>query len=371
MNEITTRLAQSIQPVDTDTRIPEIFRLSNEHDRQRLQALLEKHPQCVVQDQIEGQIRDLLKLEHPARPLTEAEYQQGVKAKLGDAPREEYGVWVYYPWRNQLVHLLDEEEFIRVRTIRNAYKITFEEQAILRNKKVGVIGLSVGQSVSLALALERIAGEIRIADFDTLELSNLNRIRTGVYNLGVKKTTIVAREIAEIDPFIKVVCFDEGLTHDNIQDFVYNNGKLDLIAEECDSIPVKIAIRKFARANKLPVVMDTSDRCLIDIERFDKEPSRELFHGMLPDNYDELLQTQEGIRQLTMSIIDVDQVSQNGLASLGQIGKTITNWPQLATDVIFGGAVLAKLIEQILLEKEVPSGRKRLDVLNHYTGLTV
>jgi hypothetical protein len=132
---------------------------------------------------------------------------------------------------------------------------------------------------------------------------------------------------------------------------------------------VKIAVRRFAREHGLPVVMDTSDRGLIDIERFDKEPTRELFHGLLGANYNELLQSPEGIKQLTMNIIEVDKVSQLGLASLGQIGKTITNWPQLATDVLFGGAVLAKLIEQILLGKDVPSVRKRLDVLNHYTGI--
>lgn len=369
MNENTLRLAQFVQPLDIESRTPEFFRLAQEEDRQRLNALLEKQPGCTVLDQIESQLRDLLKLENPERPLTEEEYRKGIETKLGGAPREYYGVWVYYPWRNLLVHLLDEEEFIRVRTIRNAYKITFEEQAILRTKKVGVIGLSVGQSVSLALALERIAGEIRIADFDTLELSNLNRIRTGVHHLGVRKTTIVAREIAEIDPFIKVVCFDEGMTQENIHEFVYGNGKLDLIAEECDNIPVKIAVRRFAREHGLPVVMDTSDRGLIDIERFDKEPTRELFHGLLGANYNELLQSPEGIKQLTMNIIEVDKVSQLGLASLGQIGKTITNWPQLATDVLFGGAVLAKLIEQILLGKDVPSVRKRLDVLNHYTGI--
>ncbi|HRF79656.1 MAG TPA: hypothetical protein PL070_06180, partial [Flavobacteriales bacterium] len=91
-----------------------------------------------------------------------------------------YGVWVFYPWADRLVHLLDEPEFALVRTDRNRNKITREEQAELATKKVGVIGLSVGQSVSLTLALERSFGEIRLADFDTLELSNLNRIRSGV-----------------------------------------------------------------------------------------------------------------------------------------------------------------------------------------------
>ena len=46
--------------------------------------------------------------------------------------------------------------------------------------------------------MERICGEIRLADFDILELTNLNRIRTGVHNLGLSKTYSVAREISEI-----------------------------------------------------------------------------------------------------------------------------------------------------------------------------
>ncbi len=33
-------------------------------------------------------------------------------------------------------------------------------------------------------------------NFDTLELSNLNRIRTGVHNMGIPKVVITAREIA-------------------------------------------------------------------------------------------------------------------------------------------------------------------------------
>ncbi|MGB1031398.1 MAG: ThiF family adenylyltransferase, partial [Flavobacteriales bacterium] len=113
----------------------------------------------------------------------------------------DYGVWVYYPWLRKLVHLLDEKEFVECRTNRNKYKITAEEQEVLSKKVVGVVGLSVGQSVSLTMAMERSFGELRIADFDDLELTNLNRIRTGVHNLGLPKTTIVAREIAEIDPF--------------------------------------------------------------------------------------------------------------------------------------------------------------------------
>jgi tRNA A37 threonylcarbamoyladenosine dehydratase len=52
-------------------------------------------------------------------------------------------------------------------------------------KRIGVVGLSVGQSVALTLALERSFGELRLADFDRLDLSNLNRIRAGVHDLNL------------------------------------------------------------------------------------------------------------------------------------------------------------------------------------------
>lgn len=84
---------------------------------------------------------------------------------------EEHGVWVYFPWNKTLVHLLDQEEFLFVRTNRNRDKITEQEQQILAKKKIGIIGLSVGQSVALTLAMERSVGELRLADFDCLELS--------------------------------------------------------------------------------------------------------------------------------------------------------------------------------------------------------
>ena len=78
----------------------------------------------------------------------------------------------------------------------------------------------MGQSVAVTIALERTCGELNIADYDILELSNLNRIRTGVCNLNLLKTIAVAREIAEIDPFIKVNCYHEGITENNIEDFL-------------------------------------------------------------------------------------------------------------------------------------------------------
>jgi molybdopterin/thiamine biosynthesis adenylyltransferase len=263
-----------------------------------------------------------------------------------------------------LVHLLDEEEFSIVRTSRNQYKITPEEQKTLSTKKVGVIGLSVGQSVSLTMAMERSFGEIRIADFDTIDTTNLNRIRTGLHNIGIKKTIVTAREIAEIDPYLKVTCFHEGITNENLEDFYLNGGKIDALIEECDSINIKIKSRLKAKELGIPVIMDTSDRGMIDIERFDLEPTRPIFHGLAEkydlNNFEELSISEK--TNVLHSILDIKQISERLRYSISEIRKSITTWPQLASSVTSGGGLAAEVYRQIVLNAPVRSGRHYTDI---------
>lgn len=266
---------------ENNLHLPVLFRPGQNSDQLELADLLEAKPQIKVSDTIYSQLRELAKSKHPELKLSESEINELVSKHVGYTPLYEYGVWVYYPWGERLVHILDATEFIDLRTNRNKYKITQEEQDQLQQKKIGVIGLSVGQSVSLTLAMERGFGELRIADFDELEITNLNRLRSGIHNMGIKKTILVAREIAEIDPFLKVTCFHDGITDENIETFLLENGKLDLLIDECDGVDVKINCRLKARKHQIPVLMEASDRGTIDIERFDLEPHRPILHGFV------------------------------------------------------------------------------------------
>lgn len=187
---------------DTMATEPLFFRIYLEEDKNRLEELLKKKPYISIHDQIGTQLDDLIKSKLPKKKPSQEELEELKKLHIGNLSLQEYGVWVFYPWSNRLVHLLDKEEFIEVRTNRNIYKITREERDLLGRQKVGVVGLSVGQSISITMAMERGFGEIRLADFDVLELTNINRIRTGVHNLGIPKVAIVAREIKEIDPYL-------------------------------------------------------------------------------------------------------------------------------------------------------------------------
>lgn len=342
---------------------PVLYRLP--HQREEFERLLHQTPGLEVHDHIVAQLRELVKALSPAVKCTEEELQATIREYLNGRELSDYGCWVFYPWSKRLVHLLDEAEFVRVRTDRNRNKITASEQATLGRKKVGVIGLSVGQSVSLAMASERSFGEIRLADFDTLDLSNLNRIRAGCHELGLNKAIITAREIAELDPFLKVTCFPEGLTTENMDAFFTDGGKLDVLVEECDSIEVKILARQKARSLGIPVVMDTSDRGCLDVERFDLEPERPILHGLI-DHLDleaakRPMSPEEKVPYM-LPVTGVTTLSPRMKASLVELGSTISTWPQLATGVALGGALAGDAVRRIALGQFTTSGRWHVDM---------
>ena len=348
-----------------DNYSPVFYRTKHAEDQTRLFELLQKKPFIQVFDTLSNQLKDLVKGLNPTKIFEASELEAAIVTHLNGVDPYQYGVWVYYPWIEKVVHILDEEEYIFVRTNRNKHKITQEEQDLLVKKKIGVIGLSVGQSVSLTLAIERGCGELRIADFDVLDLTNLNRIRSGVHNIDLQKTVIVAREIAEIDPFLKVTCFHSGITEDNIETFLTENGKLDLLIDECDGIDIKILCRMKAKAHQIPVLMEASDRGTIDIERFDLEPERPILHGNI-EHLDiskvKYLKTNEEKVPYILPIAGVETLSTRMKASMLEIQQTITSWPQLASAVTYGGGITADLSRRILLDELHVSGRFFIDI---------
>ncbi|KAF0960117.1 Rv1355c family protein [Rhodococcus sp. T7] len=274
---------------------------------------------------------------------------------------DEASVWAYYSWRRTVVRLLGPTSFRRLRLDRNRNKITAQEQERLRDVTVGIVGLSVGHAVALALTLEGACGGLRLADFDTLELSNLNRVPGTVLDLGVNKAVVAARRIAEIDPYVTVTLWKDGLDVESVAEFLDGT---DVVIDECDSLDVKVSLRREARRRGLPVLMATSDRGLLDVERFDVEPDRPAFHGVIGDVDVESL-AGLGSRDkfpLVLQILDAGQLSASMAASLVEVDETISTWPQLGGEVLLGGAQVAAAVRRIGLGQPLASGRCRMDL---------
>ena len=342
---------------------PTRFDLAVDDDRSALAGLLASARVQRVHDTLAEQLRLLVSARNPSARWSPVELDRRVRLHLDGTQPVDYGVWVWYPWSAALVHILPEPEYREVRTDRNRHKITGAEQQRLAETRIGVVGLSVGNAAAMMFAMEGIGGSFKIADLDQLELSNLNRIRGRLSDLGVEKTVLAARQMFEVDPYLGVERFADGIHPGNVDAFLLGRGRLDLLVEECDDLYVKVLLRERARVHGIPVIMDTSDRGLLDVERFDSEPDRPIFHGLVDSvRAEELrgLTTKDKI-PFVLAILDEQRLSTRAAASLPEIGHSLGGWPQLASGVALGGAVVADTARRLLLGEAVGSGRYYVD----------
>lgn len=334
-----------IEPIDDSASCNAVIINPDEQSGSSLLARLRADPTTAVIDRCDDQQAALQAL----APVAEPEI-------LTEPTR-----WAYYPWRRTVVKILGPRAFRRLRLDRNRNLISADEQQRLSGLRIGVIGLSVGHAVAYHLAAEGLCGELRLTDFDELELPNLNRVPATVFDLGLNKAVVAARRIAEIDPYLAVRVDRGGVSPESIGEFLAG---LDIVVEECDSLDAKVLVREEARARRLPVLMATSDRGLLDVERFDLSPTRPILHGLLGDIDTTRLSglTSKDKVPHVLRILDAAQLSPRMAASLVEVGKTLTTWPQLAGDVVLGAAVIADAVRRIGLGEPLGSGRVRLDV---------
>ncbi|WP_072688134.1 Rv1355c family protein, partial [Rhodococcus marinonascens] len=168
---------------------------------------------------------------------------------------------------------------------------------------------------------------------------------------------------------IAVTLWEDGLNTESVAEFLKG---ADVVIDECDSLDVKVSLRREARRRGLPVLMATSDRGLLDVERFDEEPDRAIFHGMVGDLDVDML-ADLGSRDripLILQILDADQLSPTMAASLVEVDETISTWPQLGGDVLLGGAEVAAAVRRIGLGLPLASGRCRMDLDENLEELT-
>ncbi len=342
---------------------PEILDYQSKTDANRIKYL-RCQSNILIYDQIKNQLVDYIRSLEPSRQLSFEEAESEIASIIKQSSLEEYGRWVFYPWSRRLVHVLPPNAFAALRSNRNRYKITLEEQTILATKRIGIVGLSVGHSIAICLGLERCFGELRLADFDNIDLSNLNRINTPVHNIGLNKAIVVARELFEIDPYLNISCYSEGINTTNIDEFLCRNGQLDILIDECDSIDIKFSLRYAARKHRIPVLMDTSDKGLIDVERYDIEPNRKLFHGLVEEISPEKIRGLSNREKVpyALEILGIEEVSDRMKLSLLEIESTISTWPQLGSAIFLGGGVTTDTTRRILLGESIESGRYYVDL---------
>ena len=146
-------------------------------------------------------------------------------------------------------------------------------QKRLKNAKVLVIGAGgLGSPALLYLAAAGV-GTLGIAEFDTVDESNLQRqVIHGVSDIDKPKGQSAQESIAEINPYVKVILHPERLDNDNVLQ-VFEG--YDLIVDGTDNFATRYLVNDAAYFLKIPYVWGS-------IYRFDGQAS--VFAPMLGDD---------------------------------------------------------------------------------------
>jgi len=341
---------------------------SGETALSKIEQLKSQHTEITVLDSYKENLEELFLLRNPKYKFIK-EYGEDLGKFISvyqgkETSLKHCGSWFYFPWKNTVAHVFPEDEYQELRTGRNQYLISKDEQEKFSESVIGILGMSVGSHIAMTIAMTGGSSHIKIADPDTLSGDNLNRIRLGILDVGTKKVFLVARAIYEMNPYANVEVFEDGLTQENADSFLSG---LSLLIEEMDTPFWKFRVREKARSLGIPTLMgtDNGDGCIVDIERFDLNSDYPLFHGYTGNMDAESIKNMppEDLPKVAARIAGANLAVPRMLHSVTEVGKTIYSWPQLGTAANLCGTVISYLARRIVNKDSlIQSGRYQVSM---------
>lgn len=111
----------------------------------------------------------------------------------------------------------------------------------IERKKILLIGVGGVGSYALEALIRNGFYDITIVDFDTIDLSNLNRqLITDSTNIGKYKVDEAKKRALLINPNINIQTINEKLNKENLRNLLNQN--FDYIIDACDTLDVKFAL---------------------------------------------------------------------------------------------------------------------------------
>lgn len=337
--------------------------------KESLADFKKNNPVDKVLDQYEEILKELFLIKNPPfrfNPNYQTELSNFITNHLQGKTIEEAGNWFYFPWDKLLVHYLPDELHQEIRTARNKNIITKEEQTKFYNFNVGIAGLSVGSHAATTLAMMGASRVMKLADPDEISGSNLNRIRYDYTKVGISKCDLAEQFVYQVNPYAEIYSYPNGVTPENIQEFLAGPPKLNILVEELDNLEMKIRLRIEAKKLGIPVIMatDNGDNVIVDIERYDLDPNLQIFNGVAGNLTLEEFQKfpPQELPRLATKIAGPNVVVPRMLSSLMEVGKTLYSWPQLGSAATLSGVAIAYVVKRLALGEKIKSGKLEVNL---------
>lgn len=124
----------------------------------------------------------------------------------------------------------------------------------LQHSHVIVFGVGGVGGFAIEALVRSGIGEISIVDFDTVDLTNLNRQIIATQNsIGKLKTSVMKDRLLSINPNVIVHEFPEKFSMEN-SDLFFKDKKYDYIVDAIDLVTSKLALAEIAKNLSIPII---------------------------------------------------------------------------------------------------------------------
>ena len=162
---------------------------------------------------------------------------------------------------------MNDEQLLRYSRQIMLPDVDIDGQEKLLAARVLIIGLGgLGSPVSMYLAAAGV-GHLLLADFDSVDLTNLQRqIAHTTARIGVNKAVSAAQGLRELNPEIRIECVENILDAESLATVVQ---QVDVVVDCTDNFATRFAINAVCVSAKVPLVSGAAIRLEGQITVFD------------------------------------------------------------------------------------------------------
>ena len=156
--------------------------------------------------------------------------------------------------------------------------IDFDGQETLKSSKMLIVGLGgLGCAASQYLAVAGV-GHLTLLDFDTVDLSNLQRqVLHDDSRLGMPKVESAKLSLQRLNPHIEVNAIHQLLDEQQLHDLV---GKFDVVLDCTDNVTTRNQLDTACAAQKIPLISGAAIRMEGQVSVFTYEDNTPTYHTL-------------------------------------------------------------------------------------------
>lgn len=217
---------------------------------------------------------------------------------------------------------MQDEELLRYSRQILLPEIDVAGQEKIISSRVLIVGLGgLGSPVALYLAAAGV-GELILVDFDSVDLSNLQRqIAHTTDRIDQTKVASAAQQLSQLNPHTKLICIDTKLSSEQLASHVI---AATAVVDCSDNFSTRFAINKACVDNKTPLISGAAIQLEGQISVFDSRLNTSPCYRCLYDDIDDsnLSCSQNGVLASVVGIIGTMQATET-LKVITEFGETL------------------------------------------------